>query len=129
MASITKAEDRNVDVNREGARAPRYLTPIVNVSETPDAYHMEAEMPGVNKENLEISLEGTELTIVGHKKVEEPQGTAVHFRESRPFAYRRVFELDPSIDTERISAHMEQGILKLTLPKGEKAKPKKIKVS
>ena len=128
MASITKAEEKNVDTGREATRPTRYLTPIVNVSETPEGYHLEAEMPGVNKERLEITLEGTELTIVGHKRVDDPEGTAVH-RESRPFAYRRVFELDPSIDTEKISAHMDQGILKLTLPKGEKAKPKKIKVA
>lgn len=103
------------------------VAPEVNVFENKDGYVLEAEMPGVSKEGLEISLDGNELTIVGRRKTEQLSGQPL-FRESREADFRRVFELDPAIDTSKISARMEQGVLTLTLPKSEKVKPRKIKV-
>jgi HSP20 family protein len=108
-------------------RTTEFVAPEVNIFETKDGYSLEAEMPGVNKQGLEVTLEGNEITIVGHRQVEPLTGQAV-FRESREADFRRVFELDPAIDTSRISARMEQGILCLTLPKSEKVKPRKISV-
>jgi HSP20 family protein len=84
-------------------------------------------MPGVNKDGLEITLEGNEITLVGHRHVERLNGELI-FTESRDADYRRVFELDPAIDTGKVSARMEQGVLTLTLPKSERVKPRKIKV-
>ena len=104
-----------------------YLLPEVNIFETQDGYVLEAEMPGVNKEGLEITLEGNDITIVGHRKNEMVAGSPV-FRERVLADYRRVFELDPAIDTAKITARMEQGVLNLTLPKSEQVKPRKIKV-
>jgi HSP20 family protein len=72
-------------------------------------------------------LEGNEITITGHRRQEWVPGEVL-FRESRAADYRRVFELDPAIDTSRITARMDQGVLKLTLPKSEKVKPRKITV-
>jgi HSP20 family protein len=99
----------------------------VNIFETKDGYILEAEMPGVSKEGLEVTLEGAELTIVGRRRSEPLPGESL-FRESSPADYRRVFELDPAIDTGKVSAKMEQGILTLTLPKSERVKPRKISV-
>jgi HSP20 family protein len=104
-----------------------YATPEVNIFENKDGYVLEAEMPGVNKEGLEIMLEGNELTIVGRRHTEALPGEPL-FRESAVRDYRRMFELDPAIDTTKVSAKMEQGVLTLTLPKSEKVKPRKIKV-
>ena len=104
-----------------------FVAPDVNIFETGDGYVLEAEMPGVNKSGLEITLDGTEITIVGHRQVEPLNGQPL-FRESHQANYRRVFELDPAIDTAKISAQMDQGILTLTLPKSEKVKPRKITV-
>lgn len=84
-------------------------------------------MPGVNKEGLEIMLEGNEITLVGHRNQDWPTGEAL-FRESNTADFRRVFELDPAIDTSKISARMDQGVLTLSLPKSEKVKPRQIKV-
>ena len=108
-------------------RPVEFVSPVVNIVETGDGYVLEAEMPGVNKAGLEITLENTELTIVGHRHTEPLNGDAL-FRESHSADYRRVFELDPAIDTTKISAQMEQGVLKLTLPKSERVKPRKITV-
>ncbi len=104
-----------------------YLMPEVNIFETKDGYVLEAEMPGVSKEGLEITLEGNEMTIVGHRQTEVQPGELL-FRERRLADYRRVFELDPAVDTTKVSAKMEQGVLTLTLPKSEQVKPRKIKV-
>jgi HSP20 family protein len=107
----------------ERATRQDYTAPEVNIFENKDGYVLEAEMPGVNKEGLEITLEGNELTIVGRRHTEAAPGEAL-FRESPARDYRRLFELDPAIDTSKV----EQGVLTLTLPKSEKVKPRKIKV-
>src|SRR6266446_6035804 len=104
------------------------VTAAASVIEDNDAYLLNVEMPGANKEGLEISVENNELRIVGRRSLPEINGTLVH-RESRSENFRRVFELDPSIDTSKISAHIEQGILTLRLPKAEQVKPRKITVS
>ncbi len=115
------------EMNTVAERPVDYITPGVNIYETHDGYMVEAEMPGVSKQGLEITLEGNELTIVGRRNEETIPGQLL-FRESRPAAYRRVFELDPAIDTSKIRAVMDQGVLKLTLPKTENVKPRRIQV-
>jgi HSP20 family protein len=108
-------------------RQVEYVSPEVNIFEEKDGYVLEAEMPGVNKDGLEITLEGNEITIVGHRNVEPLPGHAF-LREAREADFRRVFELDPAVDTAKVSARMDQGLLRLTLPKSEQVKPRKIKV-
>ena len=106
----------------------KFITPPASIRETGDAYTLELEMPGVNKEGLEISIEKNELSIVGRRSVPAIQGTLLH-RESRPHNYRRAFEIDPSIESGKIAARMNQGVVTLTLPKAEQVKPRKITVS
>jgi HSP20 family protein len=104
-----------------------FVSPNVNIVETEAAYILEAEMPGVAKDGLEINLEDNVLTIGGRR---QPDLVAnLLYRESNPADYRRVFELDPSIETGKISAQIEQGVLTLNLPKAEKVKPRRITVS
>lgn len=104
-----------------------FATPAASIRESADSYTLEIEMPGVNKEGLEISVENNELAITGRRSVPTLEGTLVH-RESRRENFRRHFELDPSIDTGRINARMDHGIVTLTLPKAEHVKPRKINV-
>ena len=110
------------------SRMPSWELPPANIREEHDAYLLELEMPGVSKSGIEVTVEHNELTIVGHRSDTEPQGEVV-YRESRHGDYRRTFEIDASIDTAKIAAKMEQGILKLTLPKAESLKPRKITVA
>ena len=124
MKATLKRETSQADgpANQEA-----FVAPEVNISETRDGYVLEAEMPGVNKEGLEITLEGTDITIVGRRGRGKAPGEPL-FHESRDLDFRRVFELDPVIDTGKISARMDQGVLTLTLPKSERVKPRKISV-
>ena len=109
-------------------QAEQFITPPSSVAEIADGYMLEIEMPGVKKDGLDISFENNELTITGRRSLPRVEGTLIH-RESRPENFRRVFELDPSIDAEKISAKIDQGLVTLTLPKAEHVKPRRITVS
>jgi HSP20 family protein len=124
MKATLQRENQPVNA---GLTREEYLTPEVNIFETKDGYVLEAEMPGVSKDGLEITLEGNEITITGRRKAESASGKTL-FRERQIADFRRVFELDPAIDAGKISAKMEQGILTLILPKSERVKPRKITV-
>ena len=117
-------ENRGTD-NRQ---TELFVAPAASVMEDTDGYLLQVEMPGVNKEGLEIMMEDNELTIVGRRSLPSIDGILLH-RESRRENYRRTFEVDPSIDWNKINAKIEQGILTLTLPKAEHVKPRKITVS
>jgi len=127
--TLSKTEpQRPTNGNGGSQNRVSYLTPLANIVESSDGYVLQAEMPGVTKEGLEITVENGELVIFGRRNVAQPRGREV-YRESRGLDYRRVFELDPSIDTSRIVAKIEQGVLHLTLPKAESVKPRTIKVT
>jgi len=129
MNTITKQNEGQL-VREPQVRPERsFLSPAVDIHETKTAYVLEAEMPGVNKNGLEITLEGNVLTFVGRRADGCPQEADLIYRESADADFRRVFELDPAIDATRIDAKMDQGVLTLTLPKIERAKPRKITVS
>ena len=121
-----KATVENRSVGTQPA-SEEIVAPEVNIFETKDGYILQAEMPGVGKDGLGITLEGNEITIAGRRHAETSSGTVL-FRERRTADYRRVFELDPAIDTEKISAKIEQGVLTITLPKSERVRPRKIAV-
>ena len=77
-------------------RPVEYAVPEVNIFETGEGYVLQAEMPGVTREGLEIMLEGSEITILGHPHDTTLPGEVL-FRESQPRTFRRVFELDPEV--------------------------------
>ena len=123
MNTLTR-ETRETD----RGQAEQFITPAASVTEIADGYTLEIEMPGVKKDGLEIFVENNELTIIGRRSLPAVEGTLVH-RESRQENFRRVFEIDPSIDADKISAKIDQGLVALTLPKAEHVKPRKITVS
>lgn len=112
----------------ERTRTEQFVLPTASVIEASDGYTLELEMPGVAKDDLDISVENNELTIVGRRSLPKIEGALIH-HESRPGNFQRTFELDPSIDGDKIGAKIEQGLVKLTLPKAEHVKPRKITVS
>lgn len=125
-STLTKPQS-NAPVE-SGANRQSYLTPPTNIREDKDGYLVEAEMPGVSKDGLEITVANGELVIVGRRSQAQPGGQLV-YRESRGFDYRRAFELDPSIDVSKITAKIDQGVLALHLPKADAVKPRKITVT
>ncbi len=115
---------------RDGDRAQteRFIAPPASVTESAEGYMLEIEMPGVKKDGLDISVENSELTVIGRRSLPAVEGTLIH-HESRPENFRRKFEIDRSIDAEKISAKIDQGLVTLTMPKAEHVKPRKITVS
>ncbi len=108
--------------------AKSFLRPRTHIVENNDGYELQIELPGVNRDGLEVTVENGELTIVGRRREFQTEAELV-YRESRLADFRRVFEVDPSIDTTRIAARLEQGVLTLVLPKAEAAKPRRIEIS
>lgn len=104
-----------------------YAIPAVHLQHDGDGYLMELDMPGVGKDGVEITFNDGQLTVVGHRAEAAPAGKVV-YSEAGGHSYRRVFDLDPSIDPEKIHATIEQGLLTVRLSKLEASKPRKIVV-
>jgi HSP20 family protein len=124
---IPKQQNEPDRRSNERSRQVQYLTPLVDVESTDEGYVVRAEMPGVDKEGLEIMVDNGELTILGHRRNLKYPGELA-YREIKQYDFRRVYELDPAIDTSKITARIDQGLLTLTLPKAERVKPRKISV-
>ena len=127
MNIVAQQQNESANLATQEQRRVQYATPLVDVESNEEGYTIRAEMPGVDKSGLEITVDNGELTIVGHRRTSELTGEPV-YREIRNNDFRRVYELDPAIDTAKISARIEQGILTLTLPKAESVRPRKITV-
>ena len=127
MNIVAQQQNESANLATQNQQRVQYATPLVDVESNEDGYTIRAEMPGVDKSGLEITVDNGELTIVGHRRTSEVTGEPV-YREIRNNDFRRVYELDPAIDTAKISARIEQGILTLALPKAESVRPRKITV-
>lgn len=112
----------------EPTKPARYFVPAVDIYETEEAVHLLAEMPGVDREGIEINLENDTLTITGLKAGNGEGAQRVVLREFETGHYQRRFTVAETIDRERIEAVMTDGLLKLVLPKVEPAKPRRIEV-
>src|SRR5262245_58371753 len=114
MNAVTENQNRPSPGAVQSERS--YVTPPASISATDSEYLLELDMPGVNKEGLEVTVEENELTIVGRRAFDMPQGELCYC-ESPQADFRRTFELGPDVDTSKISAEMKQGVLKLRLPR------------
>ena len=111
-----------------GAATTAWL-PLVDIFEEPDVIRLVAEVPGVRPEDVKISVEGNLLTITGTKEqVAEEKAEKVHRYERTYGAFERTFRLSASIDPKKIKATYDLGVLTITLPKAETAKPHLIQV-
>lgn len=104
-------------------------SPKVDIYETQDNYVINAELPGLTKDQINIDVNDNTLTIKGEKKFEEKVEKDNYVRVERSYGtFSRSFVLSDNVNTEGITANYKEGILELTLPKKEEAKPKEIKV-
>jgi len=104
-------------------------SPKVDIYETQDNYVINAELPGLTKEQINIDVNDNTLTIKGEKKFEEKVEKDNYVRVERSYGtFSRSFVLSDNVNTEGITANYKEGVLELTLPKKEEAKPKEIKV-
>jgi len=107
----------------------RYWWPAVDVVETDDEVIVKAELPGMKSEDIEISVLNNTLTLSGEKKEsQEEKGKGYYHVERRYGKFRRDIPLPTSVDADRVEAKFKDGVLTVTLPKTEQAKPKRIEV-
>jgi len=104
------------------------LLPPVDIVEDQNGITVKADLPGVSRENLSISVDGETLTVEGTVALGESQKMEAVYAEVRVARYRRSFVLGRDLDTERIDAAMKNGVLTLRVPKREQAKPRRIPV-
>lgn len=105
----------------------RYVAPPVDIYEVSDGLVVTADVPGITQEQIEVRVDNHILTIRG--QVSEPVGADPSYREYELVNYFRQFELSDTVDEGKITADLKHGVLTLTLPKAEEAKPRKIAVS
>lgn len=105
------------------------IKPLYEVKETDDAYGITVFVPGVSKDNLEITAEAGEFRIVGRRTWKQPEGWTALYRESADAPYELTLSHDNAIDSDNIAAELRDGVLRVSLPKAEAFKPRKIAVS
>jgi HSP20 family molecular chaperone IbpA len=105
------------------------IRPRFEVEETDAAYGLTVFLPGVSKEGLEITDEDSELCIRGKRATAMPSGAVALHRESSDAPYELALTHDNTVDTGKIVAEIRDGVLRLSLPKTESAKPRKIAIS
>jgi HSP20 family protein len=104
--------------------------PSVDISETDNAYLIKGEIPGVKKEDVKVTIQDGMLTIQGERKQEkEEKGKKFHRVECSYGSFERSFRVPDDADEAAVKAEFKDGMLNVTLPKSEKAKPKSINVS
>jgi HSP20 family protein len=108
----------------------RGVFPAVNLYETADAYQLTAELPGVEPDDIRVSLEGSTIVLEGERKIDyaSRKETSLHRRERQAGAFRRAFELPAAVDVDKVEAIHRNGVLMLRLPKTPEAQPRQISV-
>jgi HSP20 family protein len=102
--------------------------PLTNITEDKDRYYVRAELPGVKGDDLEISVTNNSVSISGERRISENQNVKYHRREREGGRFSRMISLPAPIDTGRVEAHSSDGILTITIPKAEAAKPRQISI-
>ena len=110
------------------APARRTVTPRYTVRETPAAFVVTAQLPGVERSAVETTVHGENLTVFARRAAAVPADWSPLHRESSDADYRLVLELDHRVDRERVTAELSQGVLTLTVPKAETVKPRRIEI-
>lgn len=104
--------------------------PSVNISEDKESFYVRAELPGINSQDIDLQVTGKNLSITGERKIESlGEGVKYHRREREAGKFSRVIALPKDIDAEKIDAKMVNGMLTITIPKSEAAKPRQIAVN
>ena len=122
-------QKREVESKQEATVPARVFLPQTDIFETEQALTVILEMPGVDKDKVDVKVENDVLQIEGWINFSRYEGLQPVYTEYNIGNYARSFQLSSKIDQDRITAELRDGVMKLVLPKSEKAKPRKIAVS
>jgi HSP20 family protein len=121
-------EKREVEKAQEQTRPMRAFLPTADIFETEDALTVVLEMPGVDRDNIDVNVENGVLMIEGRIDFSKYEGLQPVYSEYNIGPFRRSFRISSRIDQDKIKAEMRDGVITLTLPKAEEAKPRRIEV-
>lgn len=126
---------KNSNLNRQPAREDNrpadpgnIVKPHYDVKETPEAFGLMVYLPGVNKDGVDLTTEEGQIRIVGRRAWRQPEGWSSLYRESADAAYELVLTHDNRVDLDKVAAELRDGVLRVSLPKHEAIKPRKIAV-
>jgi len=129
MANAKDLEKRTPsDVKVPEDKGERFMRPRTSIHEYEDFVQIMIDMPGVNKDGLDINFNRGELTVIGRRVTWEKERIKAVYCERFDGNFRRVFALDNSLDPEKIDAKLVNGVLALSIPKRESEKPRKIQI-
>jgi len=115
--------------NGSGSGLENSVKPVYEIKETPDAFGVTVHLPGVAKDGLDITAEDGALRIVGRRAWKQPAAWTALYRESTDAPFELVLTHDNAVETEKIAAELRDGVLRVSLPKHEALKPRKIAVN
>ena len=113
---------------REAEEQRRAIRPLVDIFEDEKGITVQADMPGVSKDQLEVHIDSDTLNIQGRAAVSTPDGMEALHADIRSTCYQRSFSLSSELDGDRVDASLKDGVLTLSIPKREQFKPRKIDV-
>jgi HSP20 family protein len=122
-------QKREVESKQEATIPARVFLPATDIFETDEALTVILEMPGIDKDEVDVKVENDVLKIEGWIDFSRYEGLQPVYTEYNIGNYARSFQLSSKIDQDRISAELRDGVMTLVLPKSERAKPRKISVS
>lgn len=115
--------------SRPVGRAGAGVFPLVNITEDANAYYVSAELPGVKSADLDLSVTANQMTLAGERKISEEVGDVrYHRREREAGRFSRAIALPGDVDADQVKAKLVDGVLTVTVPKAQKAKPRQISV-
>lgn len=124
-SSPTQAATRG---GNEQQAQQRFVVPPVDVFENDASITLLADLPGVTREQLHVRVDGDSLVLEATASTAGPENMELVYGELQSPAYRRQFTLSRELDTQRIDAQLRDGVLRLTIPKAEEARPRRIQV-
>ncbi|TFZ05842.1 Hsp20/alpha crystallin family protein [Ramlibacter henchirensis] len=127
MSNQVQTTGNRTPANQSAAPAP-HVVPPVDVFEDESGITVLADLPGVSRDRLGVRVDGDSLLIEGTAEVAGPKDMDMVYGEAQVPAYRREFTLSRELDASRIEAQLKDGVLRLTIPKAEEAKPRRIEV-
>ena len=121
-------QKRELEKKQEATFPTRMFLPATDIFETEQALTMLVEMPGVSKASIEVKVEGDILTIDGRIDFSKYEGLQPLYTEYNVGNFSRTFQLSNEIDQSGIKAELKDGVMRLVLPKAERAKPRRIEI-
>ncbi len=114
---------------RDVSRAESFLRPPVDIYETPEGITLQADLPGVSRERLNLQIEGNTLLVEGSIGIAPQEQMTPLYADVRSTVYRRTFVLSNELETQKIDANLKDGVLTVRIPKRSELRPRRIEIN